>query len=76
MRELISFCFKGGEEQFIPVTKSGATWINNENELKEKFHIISLKLAINFLTDNFFLIFQQIIGIPMGFDSIPVSILQ
>ena len=26
MRELIKFCFEGGEKQFIAVKKFGATW--------------------------------------------------
>ena len=29
MRELINFCFKGGEKQFIAVIKFGATCIDN-----------------------------------------------
>ena len=31
MRELINFCFKGGEKQFIAVTKLGVLWTDNKN---------------------------------------------
>ena len=34
MRELINFCFKAGEKQFIAVTKFGATWTDNKNKFK------------------------------------------
>ena len=34
MRELIKFCFEGGEKQFIAVKKFGATWTDNENKFK------------------------------------------
>ena len=34
MRELIKFCFEGGEKQFIAVKKFGATWTDNKNKFK------------------------------------------
>lgn len=52
MRELISFCFKGGEKQFIPATKFSRTWSDDKNKFKKTFDNISLELAINFLLDN------------------------
>ena len=57
MRELINLRFKGGEKQFTVVTKSVATWADDKNKFKAKFDKDSLKLAINFLLDNFFSIF-------------------
>ena len=56
MKELINFCFKGGEKQLNPVTKFRATHTDNKNNHKITFDKASLKLAINFLLDNCFLI--------------------
>ena len=52
-------CFKGDKkkhkkEQFIAVTKFGATRIKNKNKLNITFDKASLKLANNFLLDNYF----------------------
>ena len=75
-RELINFCFKGGEKEFIAVTKFRATWTDNNTKFKITFDKAFLKLAITFLLDNFFfdfgnLPFPKITGIPMGFDPTP-----
>jgi len=76
MRELINFCFKGGENKYIAVNKFGARWVKEKNPNMTVFDKTSLKLAINFLLDNCFfrvgnLIFRQVIGIPMGTDPAP-----
>lgn len=31
MTELLIFCLKGGEKQFITLTKSGTTWTGNRD---------------------------------------------
>ena len=48
---------KGGEKQFITVTKFGATWTDNKSKLNDILDKASLKLAIDFLLDNCFLNF-------------------
>ena len=73
MRELINFCFKSGEKQFVAVTKFGAVGTEKKNKFKITFDQASLKLAINFLLDNCFLnfgnlYFQQITRILMDCD--------
>ena len=60
MRELIDFCFKGREKHFISVMKFGATWTVIENKLEITFDKAPLKLAINFLLDNFFFLILEI----------------
>ena len=54
MRELINFCFKGGEKHFIAVAKFRATWTDNKNKFKITFDKVSLKLSINFFLSNCF----------------------
>ena len=54
MRELISFCFKGGQKQFTVVTKFGSTWTDDKDKFKTIFDKAFLKLAIKFLFDNWF----------------------
>ena len=60
MRELINLCFEGDKKnpqknpQVIAVTKFGATSTNNKNKLNITFDKASLKLANNFLLDNYF----------------------
>ena len=57
MRELITFCFNGGQKQFTVVTKFGSTWTDDKDKFKTIFDKAFLKLAIKFLFDNcFFLI--------------------
>ena len=67
MRELINFCFKGGERQFIIVTKFCPTWSNNNNTFKICFDKASFKLAIYFLNFGSFF-FRKTTGIPLGSD--------
>ena len=55
MRELINFFFRGGEDHFIDKTKFGLIWTDIEKKFNITFDKASLKLAINFLFDNFFL---------------------
>ena len=76
MEELINFCFKGGERQFIVVKKFGAAWTVNKNKYKRTFGKAFLKRGINFLFDNCpfdfgYLCFRQITAVPMGFDREP-----
>ena len=73
MEDLINFCFKGGERQFIVVTKFGAAWTVNKNKYKRTFGKAFLKRGINFLLNNcpfnfVYLSFRQITAVPMGFD--------
>ena len=53
MSELISFCFKGGEKQFIAVTKFGAIWKDDKVKFNTTFDKVSLKLAIFYLITVF-----------------------
>ena len=51
--------------------KFGATWINGKSKFNTTFNEVYLKLAINFLLDNWFfkfgsLSFLQIMEIPIG----------
>ena len=55
MRDLINFCFKV-EKQFNVVTKFGPTWTDDKIKFMTTFDKASLKLAINFLLDDCFLI--------------------
>ena len=76
LRELINFCFKGGDKKYIAITKFGATWTNNKHKYNVTFDKPSLKLAINYLLDNCYfnlgnMSFRQVIGIPMGSDPAP-----
>lgn len=76
MKELINFCFKDGENNFISVIKFDATGTGNKSKFKMIFDRAFLKLAINFLLNNISfsfgnLPFQQITGTPMGFDAAP-----
>ena len=73
MRELINFCFKGKEKQFIAVAKIIATWTDNKKKFQVTFDKNSLKLVINFLLDNCFLVlvscpFNKSLLFPWGFD--------
>ena len=48
---------KQKQKKLISVSKLltfGATWINDKSKFKTTFNEVSLKLAINFLLDNFF----------------------
>ena len=56
--EIIYFCFKGDDKQFITVSKFDARWINNEKQLSIILSQSSLKFENK--------IFRQVIGIPMG----------
>ena len=76
MRELINFCFKGGEKQFIAAAKFRATWTDNKSKFKITFDKVSLKLSINFFLSNCFFnfgsfAFRYITAILMSFDSEP-----
>ena len=71
MRELLNSRLRGGEKQFIALTKLGTIWTDNKNKLKIIFKKASLKLVINFLLYNCFINFDnssfwQFIGMPMG----------
>ena len=55
MRELINFCFDGGNKEFIDITRYGAIWTNSGEKYRLYFNGTSLKLAINYLIDNSYL---------------------
>ena len=76
LREIINFCFKGGDKMYIEVNKYRAKWVNENQPNNITFDKISLKLAINYLLDNCYfsignMVFRQVIGIPMGSDPAP-----
>ena len=37
MKQSISFCFQGGEKQYINVAKFGGTWTDDQNNFKKIF---------------------------------------
>lgn len=75
LKELIIRAFKGMNKKFISVTKYQATWVNKRG----KGPLISCDLLItmiDWLIDNTYVtvgnvVFQQVIGIPMGTDCAP-----
>ena len=76
MKEVIDFCFKDKQSQYIAITIYGVTWVNNINKHTISLDKQSLKLAINYLLDQCIfnvrsLTFRQSIGIPMGSDPAP-----
>ena len=74
--ELIDFCFKGGNDEFISVYGHGAKW---EKERRLGFVVFTknnLKKAVNYLLQNCCfklrnMIFRQTIGVPMVLDPAP-----
>ena len=52
IKELISFCFEGGEKQLLAVTKFEATWTIDKSKFKTTFDKAFLKLVIDFFLDN------------------------
>ena len=54
MKEVTDFSFKDTQGKYIAVIKYGATWVNNTNKHNISFNKKSLKLAINYLLDQFF----------------------
>ena len=76
MNELIDFCFKGGNKNYIMVNKYGAYWATDDNSNCLTFNNLTLKHAIKYLLDNCYFslgnkLFKQVIGIPMGSDPAP-----
>ena len=76
LNELIDFCFQGGTNNLVAVTKSGAKWVSNCSKHILTFDKAKIKGAVKYLMENcqFTLgekLFQQIIGIPMGSDPAP-----
>ena len=80
LHELVDFCFKGGNAEFIAVNQYRAYWTNQKKSSDAfTFSKASLKNAIKYLLDNCYFklgnkIFKQVIGIPMGSD--PLHFLQ
>ena len=76
MNELIDFCFKGGNKNYIVVNKYSAYWVSDNNSNRLTFTNSTLKHAIKYLLDDSYFsfgnkIFKQVIGIPMGSDPAP-----
>lgn len=76
LREIINFCFKGGDKKYIEVNKYGAKWVSSRHASNVTFDKRSLKLAINYLLDNCYfnigdIVLRQVVGIPMGSDPAP-----
>ena len=73
LRELIKFCLNGREKEFIGISKHDAIWTNNQQKYRFSVDKTSLKLAIDYLLDNWYFtlgstFFRQLIGIPMMSD--------
>ena len=76
MRELIEFCFKGGNKRIIKVDRYGASWVTEEKSSSVYFSKNRLKDAVRYLLNHCYFrfgnkIFRQKIGIPMGSDPAP-----
>lgn len=74
MKELLQFCFKGSEIDFVSQTKLDTIWANDNNKIESIFDKASLHAIIKLMLDNRFLNFGilsilQIVGISMGFYS-------
>ena len=75
MKEAVDFCFKDRQRKYMTITKYGETWVNNTNKYNISFDKKTLKLAINYLLDQYFfdvgsLTFQTI-GNPMESEPAP-----
>ena len=76
LNDLIDFCFQGGTNNHVAVTKFGAKWVTNPSKYTLTFDKTKMKNAVKYLMDNCYFtfgekLFQQIIGIPMGSDPAP-----
>ena len=76
LNSLIDFCFSGGGNQYISVTKYGARWVKDSSRCKLVFSKDKVKEAVAYLLDQCYFqigkcLFRQIIGIPMGSDPAP-----
>ena len=77
MGELINFCFKGEDKEFIRITRYSAMWTNNQQKYGLSCNKTSLKFAINYLLlDNCYVTlgstcFRQLIGTPVWSDPAP-----
>ena len=74
LKEVVDKAFKGGNNQFIRVSKHSAHW--NNSVCDGVFSKERIYLLIDFVIDNSFFrvgdkVFRQIIGIPMGVDPAP-----
>ena len=71
--ELIDFCFKGGDGEFIYVDGQRAIWTKHERSGFINFTKSNLKKAAKYLLKKGYFklgnrIFRQIIGIPVGLE--------
>ena len=76
LHSLIDFCFDGGENKYIGVSKYGAKWVKDTSKYKSYFDKQGIKKAVSYLLDNCFFtvgtkLLRQVIGIPMGSDPAP-----
>lgn len=55
MYELIYFCFDGGGNAYVAVTKYDAKWIVDSSTCHTTFNKKAFKKAIRYLLDNCFL---------------------
>lgn len=69
MKELLQFCFKGSEIDFVSQTKLDTIWANDNNKIESIFDKASLHAIIKLMLDNRILSILQIVGISMGFYS-------
>ena len=54
LNELIDFCFKGGDKEYISVDRYGAKWVSQEKRGCVMFTKTSLKKSVKYLLDNCF----------------------
>ena len=75
LKKVVDKAFKGGQNQYVNITKYQANWSNKKNKenIVTKDEIFSM---IDILIDNTYFqlgnsVYRQIIGIPMGIDPAP-----
>ena len=76
MNELVDFCFRGGDKQYIAVNFGRAFWVDTLHQHQIVFTKQKVKDALEYLMSNCYFtvgshVFRQIIGIPMGSDPAP-----
>ena len=73
LNEITDFTFKGWTRDYVTVYNSGAFW--SKSKTGRSYSLQEIKSCQEFLINNIFQvgskIFYQVIGIPMGSDSVP-----
>ena len=77
MNQITDFCFQGGAQELISLSKNNACWVSRNNRSSGvKFSKTLFKEGLEYLLNNCLFtcgnkIFRQVIGLPMGADPSP-----